>query len=227
MENRTMWKKLAFVSAFVMSLSGAAFASEISGDYIETRSADVYTGQCFANGEMNLVGNQALLAWHVKNGTWKGVELGGLVVAGAVRANATLGDPYANPYPARSVVLVDERATPRQREALVNFAMAMGGELLANVVEVETAPMAMAVERQGTHATRAFFRASGLATIETRSIGDKDHLCGNEYTFYPPLTETVHAMPAVALRDEYRGPALGVSWSSQEKRSAYVGGFER
>jgi hypothetical protein len=34
-------------------------------------------------------------------------------------------------------------------------------------------------------------------------------------------------MPAVALRDEYRGPGLGVSWSSQEKRSAYVGSFER
>jgi hypothetical protein len=222
-----MWRKLAFVPALALSLSGAAMASQISGDYIETRSADVYTGQCFANGEMNLVGNEALLAWQVKTGSWAGVELDGLVVAGAVRARATLGDPYADPYPAKAVVLVDDRATPRQREALVAFAKAMGGRLLENVVGVEAAPMAMAIERRGAHAIRGFFRATGFAAIETRALNDKDHVCGNEYTFYPPLTQTEHAMPAVALRDEYRGPGLGVSWSSREKRSAFLASFER
>jgi hypothetical protein len=227
MGNSKMAKRIAFVSAFALAVSGAAFASQISGDYMETRSADVYTGQCFANGEMNLTGNQALLAWQIKKGTWEGVELGGLVVAAAVRANATLGDPYANPYPARSVVLVDERATIKQREALVAFAKAMGGQLLENVAAVEAAPMSMSVERHGAHLARASFHATGLASLETRAIGDQDHLCGNEYTFYPPLTDTEHAMPAVALRDEYRGPGLGVSWSSQEKRSAFVGSFAR
>lgn len=222
-----MGKKLGVASAIAFLVAGAAIASQIRGDYIESRSADVYTGPCFANGEMNLVGNQALLAWSVRSGSWNGVDLNGLVVAVALRAKATLGDPYANPWPARSVVLVDDRATGRQREALVAFAKTMGGELVANVVEVETAPMTMSVERQGTHPSRAFFRAGELATIETRAIGEKDHLCGNEYTFYPPLTETEHAMPAVALKDEYRGPGLGVSWSSSEKRSAFVGNFER
>lgn len=227
MGNRTMRKKLALASALAFLVGGAAIASQIRGDYIETRSADVYTGQCFANGEMNLTGNEALLAWQVKGGSWAGVDLTGLVVAGAVRANATLGDPYANPWPAKSVVLVDERATAPQREALVAFAKAMGGELLENVVAIESAPMAMSVERHGAHPVRASFRATGLAAIETRAIGDKDHLCGNEYTFYPPLTETEHAMPAVALRDEYQGAGLGVSWSSRDKRSAFVGSFER
>jgi hypothetical protein len=222
-----MGKKAALVSALALLVAGSAIASQIHGDYIETRSADVYTGPCFANGEMNLVGNQALLAWAVRSGSWNGVALNGLVVAVAVRANATLGDPYANPLPAKSVVLVDDRATAPQREALVAFARSMGGVLVANVVEVQPAPMAMSVERQGTHATRAFFRAGRLATIETRAIGEKDHLCGNEYTFYPPLTETEHAMPAVALKDEYQGPGLDVSWSSSEKRSAFVGSFER
>src|SRR5437660_5216233 len=135
----------------VLVMTTVASTQQIRGEYLETRSADVYTGQCFANGEVNLVGNQALLAWQVKSGSWKGVELDGLVVAGAVRANATLGDPYANPYPATSVLFVDERATPRQREALVALAKAMGGELLHNVVEVEAAPMTMAIERRGMH----------------------------------------------------------------------------
>jgi hypothetical protein len=222
-----MVRNLSLSLILGLAISTAAAASQISGDYIETRSADVYTGQCFANGEVNLVGNQALVAWHVKSGGWQGVGLDGLVVAGAVRARGTLGDPYENPYPARSVILVDQRATPKQREALVAFARAMGGELLRDVVDVEAAPMAMAVEMHGMHPTHADFRAAGLATIETRSIGDQDHICGNEVTFYPPLTQTAHAMPAVALRDEYRGPGLGVSWSCQGRRSAFVGSFER
>src|SRR5437868_14542493 len=115
----------------VMSTSMAA--QQIRGDYIETRSADVYTGQCFANGEVNLVGNEAILAWHVQSGTWDGVALDGLTIAAAVRARATLGDPYGNPYPAQAVLLVDDQATPQQSAALVSFAHQMGGELLKNV----------------------------------------------------------------------------------------------
>src|SRR5438105_4418149 len=92
---------------------------EIRGDYLETRSADVYTGQCFANGEVNLVGNEAILAWHVQTGEWDGVPLQGLNVAAAVRASGTLGDPYESPYPAKAVLLVDDQASAQQRAALV------------------------------------------------------------------------------------------------------------
>jgi hypothetical protein len=56
------------------------------------------------------------------------------------------------------------------------------------------------------------FRAGRFATVQTRSIGSQDHLCGNEETFYPPLTQLAHSVPAVALTDAYGGPGLGVSW---------------
>jgi len=200
-------------------------AQQIRGDYLETRSADVYTGQCFANGEVNLVGNEAILAWHVQSGTWDGVPLQGLTVAAAVRAKSTLGDPYENPYPAKSVLLVDEQATEQQRAALVKFAKYMGGELLKNVEQVFPVPMELVVSAE--HHGAAMLRAGQFATVKTRSIGDKDHLCGNEVTFYPPLTQMAHSMPAVALTDSYRGPGLGVSWDLHGKRSAFVGTFAR
>src|ERR1041385_3079311 len=101
------------VAAMALVFSSALAAQEIRGDYVETRSADVYTGQCFANGEVNLVGNEAILAWHVRSGSWNGVPLDGLSVAAAVRAKATLGDPYADPYPAQAVLLVDDQADSR------------------------------------------------------------------------------------------------------------------
>src|SRR5436853_4019298 len=127
---RMRYSVLVSTLLVVLVISLTAAAQQIRGDYLETRSADVYTGQCFANGEVNLVGNEAILAWHVQSGSWNGVPLAGLSVAAAVRANATLGDPYENPYPAKAVLLVDEQATPQQRTALTAFAQHMGGELL-------------------------------------------------------------------------------------------------
>lgn len=213
------------IALFVTFLSVALSAQQIRGDYIETRSADVYTGQCFANGEVNLAGKEAILAWHVQNGSWDGVALDGLTIAAAVRARATLGDPYGNPYPAEAVLLVDEQANPQQRAALVHFAQHMGGELLKNVEETLPAQMEMIVnhERHGV----ALLRAGQFATVQTRSLGDHDHVCGNEVTFYPPLTEVSHSMPAVAVTDAYRGPGLGESWDSHGRRSAFVGTFAR
>jgi hypothetical protein len=220
-------KKLAFISvALIVAtviLSAPAVAQQISGDYIETRSADVYTGQCFANGEVGLTGNEAILGWRVRRGSWNGVALDGLAVAAAVRAKATLGDPYANPYPAKAVLIVDEQATPQQRAALVAFAGHMGGRLLENVEKVVAAPVELVMSSE--HHGRALLRAGQFATIQTRPINEHDHLCGNEVTFYPSLTPTAHSMPAVALTDEYQGPALGESWSTHDRRSAFVGTF--
>jgi hypothetical protein len=216
----------AALAILVFSPAGVR-AAQIYGDYVETRSADVYTGACFANGEVGLTGDQAILAWRVAEGTWNGVALNGLSVVAVAKARATLGDPHSNPFPAVSVLILDERATPEQKTALQEFALAMGGELLANPSRVESAPIQFEVRRQGEHSAAGYVHAGDWAKIETRPIGDKDHLCGNEETYYQPLAATGHAMPGVALLDEYNGPALGVSWRSQGRRSAFVGSFSR
>ncbi len=197
-------------------------AGQIKGEYLETRSADVYTGQCFANGEINTVGEEAIVAWHIREGGWKGVSLSGLSVAGAIKAQSTLGDPYGRPFPAKSVLYVDRQATPEQRQALIDFAQEMGGELLRHVVKVQDVPIDMEVLHERS---RASLRAGEFVAVETRAITDNDHLCGNEATYYPPLTETTHAMPAVAMTDEYKGKELNVNWTLHDKRSAFVGTF--
>lgn len=219
------YMRFAILGVVGLALSVSLAAQQIRGDYLETRSADIYTGACFANGEVNLVGNQAILAWHVASGSWDGVALDGMTVAAAVRARATLGDPYANPYPAQAVLMVDDQASAQQQAALVSFARHMGGDLLQNVEKIMPAPMELAVnpERHGT----AMLRAGEFAVVQTRPIGNQDHLCGNEVTFYPPLTQVAHSMPAVALTDAYRGPGLGVDWDLHGKRSAFVGTFAR
>lgn len=205
----------------------AVRAAEIYGDYIETRSADVYTGPCVANGEVGLMGDQAILSWRVEKGSWDGVSLDGLSVVGVAKARATLGDPHANPFPARSVLIVDERGSAVQRAALASFAREMAGELLRDSVQVEVAPIRFEMQRAGGHPVKGIVQAGDIAGIETRLIGEKDHLCGNETTYYSPLSATSHAMPSVAELDRYTGHDLGVSWTVQGKRSAFVGSFSR
>src|SRR5258708_38570753 len=136
----------------------------ISGDYVETRSADVYVGQCFANGEMGTAGDSAILAWHIREGSFEGVSLTGLNVVGAVKAQATLGDPYGKPYPAKSVLMVDRDATPRQRQALIDFAQEMGGDLLRHVVKVMDVPIAMQVFPHNHE--KASLRAAEFFTVD-------------------------------------------------------------
>jgi hypothetical protein len=210
--------------AFALSLAVSSQAQQLRGDYIESRSTDVYVAQCFANGEVGLTGNFALMAWHVEEGSWNGVRLDGLTIAAAVRARATLGDPYGDPYPAQSILMVDSAATPAQREALIALAHHQGERLLENVVRVDYVPVVLDVPAD-LHAGNAVLRAGHLAAIITRPLNHHDHICGNETDYYPPLTTVDHAMSAVALTDEFQGDGLDSRWSTHDRRSAYIGTF--
>lgn len=217
----------ASVCFVVLILASVAQAQQIYGEYIESRNADVYTGHCFAMSEINLVGDQAILAWRVSKGEWNGVKLDGLSVVGVAKASGTLGNPFENPLPAKAVLIVDDKATAEQREALKSFATTMAGDLFKDVVRTEVAPISLTVNYQGEHPTSGSVKAGELAGIITRSITSKDHICSNEQIYYPPLAKTAHSMPAVAVIDQFKGEGLGVSWTSREKRSAFVGHFAR
>ena len=221
---RKFWLGAA-VSVMLLALATGAQAQQIQGDYIESRSADVYVAACFANSEVGLTGNQAILGWRVRQGSFNNVNLDGLSVVAVAKASATLGDPYHNPYPAKAVLIVDSKANPQQQDALVGLAQKMAGELLKDIVRVEVAPISLEVQHEHGHPVRSFLRAGDVAGIETRPIGGNDHKCGNEVVFYQPLIQTTHAMPAVALLDQYSGTGLGVSWKSHDKPSAFVGSF--
>src|SRR5437762_1985742 len=100
-------------------------AAEISGEYLEARTCDVYTGPCFANGEIGIAGKEAVMAWKVDEGQWAGEDLAGLGVALVITANDTLGFGgtrfSTRPDKITAVILVDEKANEDQQAALVQF----------------------------------------------------------------------------------------------------------
>ncbi|MBM3796633.1 MAG: DUF1326 domain-containing protein [Acidobacteria bacterium] len=222
-------KSIASVSLALISAAGlasAAAANNVRGEYIEARTADVFTGACFANSEVGNTGDVAVLGWRIGQGTFNGVKLDGLNLVAVVRGQGTLGFVDGTTYPVKSVLIVDERANVEQRQALQAFAQRMGGDLLSNVVRVDSAPISFSLENESVHEATATLQAGKLATIRTRAIGKKDHVCSNEEVWYLPLTKVKHAMPAVAMEHRFGGEGLDMKWSSPDKRSAFVADFQ-
>jgi len=218
------------VAAVSLASAGLVFgaaipARNIYGNYVEARTADVYTGPCFANSEVGLVGQLAVFGWKVTRGSWQGVDLDGMSVVGVVRAHHTLGDVYESAYPVKAVIIVDSRANTEQRLALESFAKHMAGDLLQDVVRVDYEPVELTFAENNIHSMQANLTAGNLAKITTRALDEGDQICHNEDVWYRPLTQIEHAMPAYALANQWKGEGLGTTWSSPDKRSAFVGSF--
>lgn len=203
----------------------AAQADPIKGEYLETRTCDVYTGPCFANAEVSLAGEEAILAWNIEQGSFHGVDLAGLKVVMAVRGSDTLGfgGPLrVNPDRIRSVVLVDDRATVEQREALVAFATERAGEAAGEVVRVDAVPITMTLDHLDMVGKLA---AGDEVALETRKLGGRDCVCTNEAVFYPPLALVDNAEPAYTVDGRFSGRGLGAQWANPLTRSSFLGTF--
>jgi len=196
-------------------------AAGLTGKYIEARTCDIWTGPCFANAEMNLTGQHAVIGWAVDKGAFDNVNLDGLGVVAIVAAKDTLGLKQTGK--AKSVLIVDSRANAEQRQALINLARKQGGELTANVVHVESAKVDLSICPCSENGCATL--TAGGAKIETRCLGDHDKVCGNEHAFYPPLTRGVEVKPAMAVESAYQGKAIGAKWSENNRRGAYLGSF--
>src|SRR6476660_549537 len=165
---RVLWAMASLSLATCLSYAAAIPSHSIYGDYVEARTADVYTGPCFANSEVGLTGRLAVLGWKVTKGSWDGVSLDGMGVVGVVRASDTLGDVYHSSYPVKAVLIVDSRANVEQRLALQHFAKRMGGDLLQDVVRVEYQPIDLTFVNNDIHTMKATLTAGELAKIQTR-----------------------------------------------------------
>ena len=117
----------------------------------------------------------------------------------------------------RSVILVDERATPAQRNALVAFVKDAAKEYTKDVARVD----AVAMHLDNDHLDgKGTFTAGDVAKIETRALKKGDCVCTNEEVFYQPLTKVHDASPAFSNTLSFTGrlasdPPLPVGYEDQ------------
>jgi hypothetical protein len=212
---------LSAVALFVVGVP--AQAGEITGQYVEARTTEVFAGPCFANADTSLTGKNAVMAWKVDKGSLNGVTLDGLGIAAVVAASDTLGLPQSGA--SRALLIVDTRASAQQREALIQLAKKQAGKLLDNVIAVQIAPVEFTICpcKEGGCAVLT----AGSAKIETRCINAiHDKTCGNEYPMYPPLASNVKARVAFTVEHSFQGKGMNETWRDSERRGAYLGTFE-
>jgi hypothetical protein len=218
-----MIHRLALAAVALVAVAAPVSAAGITGQYLEARTCEVFTGPCFANADTSLTGKHGLMAWKVEQGEIDGVTLDGLSVVAIVAASDTLGQRQTGA--GKAVLIVDSKASEAQREALVRLAKKQGGDLVKNVIAVQSAPISLdTCECKGEGCAKL---NAGKAHLETRCIdGKHDKTCGNEWAMYPPLAKNVKARAAVAVEHSFSGKELNETWNDGERRGAYLGSFE-
>ena len=210
--------------AVLALLLSSSVNAAVKGHYIEVRTCQVYTGPCFANGETALTGKDAVMAWKINEGQQAGVSLEGLHVVVILRASDTLGFQGLNSADeVKSMIVVDEKATPQQRAALVGFARRQTGQQGDSVKTIVTAPIDLNLD---TFELTGQVKAGKYVDLQTRKARPDDCICSNESAYYPPLARLEHFAPGVTISGSVKGRKLGSSWSTENDRNAYMATFD-
>ncbi|MCP4192827.1 MAG: DUF1326 domain-containing protein [Planctomycetaceae bacterium] len=198
-------------------------AEPITGHYLEARTCQVYTGPCFANGEVGMAGKDAVMAWSIDAGELDGADLAGLNVAVVLKASNTLGfQGLEDADQIQSMIVVDRKATPRQRAALVQFAKSQTGKAAKDVQSVLDAPFTLQLDLA---ALTAKLKVGELVKLQARKARPEDCICSNESAYYPPLAKLQGFVPGVTLDGQVKARSLRTRWSIPDSRSSYLGTF--
>jgi len=165
-----------------------------------------------------------MLLWSIREGSWKGAKLDGLSVLAVVHTDETLGNVQFEPRKGQAVLIVDEKATAEQKEALKDLAKTLGGKVIGKVACVQIAPIEAKL-KACSKAGCASVRAGNLVEISTSCMGNGHEVCGNEETFYPPLANVDGAYPVFTDVASFNGTGLDVTWQISGKRSAFLASF--
>ena len=218
-----MCRKVIFGLVVCTMISSSALG-EVRGTYVEARTCQVYTGPCFANGEVGLAGKNAVMSWHVVAGEQDGVNLEGLSVAVIARASHTLGfRGFDDAKTMKCVILIDEKANSEQEQALQRFALWQTGIAVEKVLQITKVPIEMKFDEANLTAS---LDVGDVIKLRTRKARPGDCICSNEAAYYPPLAKLKGSVPGVTIEGDVTARRLGTRWSIPDSRTAYLGLFE-
>jgi hypothetical protein len=217
-------KRFMLVSAILAFAGGPVVAGgrNVSGSYVEARTAEVFTGGCIMGSEAETMGKEAVLAWKVDRGTFNGISLDGLSVVAAVAGDKNLGIQEVGGEKAvtRSTLFVDERANPAQRLALVAMASELSKGTLGTIVNVAPAPIAFADGDAEVQVSTAAVK------LEVSKHAPHEETCGAMQWFHP-LATVDDAGIGLTAQHSFTGSGLGSKWSDPNRRSSFFGTFSR
>ena len=206
----------AIVLAASPGLTSPALAGSpsIAGDYVEVRSNHILGGGCTYSAEAGGDANQAVVAWHIREGALADLSVVAVILG---KGNLQLGH-----HDRETVLLIDSRATPSQRQNLKSAFTARYGELFGTVKTVK--PTDISFRDDGPDAFAV--TVDGQVRVATRTMLASDHEPNcDRMVWYDPFTKDASAALVQTAAHAYSGSDLIATWSIPNKRSAYVGTF--
>lgn len=207
------------VAALAASLlaAGAQAAPAVSGDYVESRSANVFVGACHHEGELLTAGRNAVLAWNIAEGEYQGTSLKGVTAVAVVAGDKNLG---MTGVVRRSVLYVTDSATPAQREAVAALLKERAAGALGEVVAVKTAPISF-------DATGGLYRVQVAGAAFMKIKKETQELCCKQpYVLWDrPFVPVQGAKAGYCVGVEFKDSGLLQSWNATDQNNAYFGHF--
>jgi hypothetical protein len=211
----------AAVMAVALAASVGASGPGIQGDYVEVRTAEVFTGGCIMGSEGEVSGREAILAWRIKQGSLDGVSLDGLSVVAVVRGDVNLGTHElggAAPTTVKAIVMTDERATAAQQRALVAMARTMAPGVMNDVIETRSTPINFKTEPDSVKVS------AGPATLDVALNVEHSPVCG-AVKWFSPLGQTENPQIGLTRSTAWTGDGLGTQWKQIDRKSSFFGSF--
>lgn len=213
--------KLTVALGAIVLCSVAPAEPAVLGEYVEARTCDVWTGPCFANGEMNLRGKNAVVGWIVTKGSWDGTALDGLKAVAVLNSEGTLHTDTEGKV--QAALYIDASASDPQAQALQALVKALAPKHLGNIVKVARGTITWSRKD-----LEAVLTVGSDVSLKTTPLCSCDTICCNEEQFYPAVSDGTRVTCVKAAEHSYQGAALdGVRWSDGNRRSGMVGTFSR
>lgn len=214
--------KVLFVLVFLASAGVSVFMKEkldsgpevVTGHYVEARSAAVFAGPCHYNGEVQMQGRSALMAWQLDQGEWQGVDLGGAQIAVATTSEENLADGDAR----QSVVYVHDAMSGEARDAAVAWLRSRHGEALGEVLQVRVLPFDFELQGEGYS-----LKIDGVLELSGETMPDRACCSMPENVWYEPLTESIEPMVGHSSICRFEGDEGLDPWAYQGQNNAFVG----
>jgi hypothetical protein len=203
------------------TLAAATDPNTVTGDYVEVRTAEVFTGPCMLGSEWESLGREAIMAWRISKGAIDGTSLDGLSVVAVVGADRNLGSQTLGappPSQIKTVVMVDERATPAQRRALLTMVRGLAPAMTREVTDVRAVPISFVRQGVDTRVTAA------EARLDVTTRFEHSPTCGATQWF-DPLASTITAELALTRANAWSGASPGATWTQTDRKSSFVGTF--
>lgn len=203
------------MAAIVLAASPALAGSpSISGDYVEVRSNHILGGGCTYSAEAGGDANQAVVAWRISEGALADLSVVAVILG---EGNLQLGH-----HARETVLLIDSRATPAQRQNLKSAFTDQYGDLFGTVKTVKPTDISFRHDGGDAYAVTV----DGQVRVATRTMLATDHEPNcDRMVWYDPFTKDASATLVQTAAHAYSGSDLIATWSIPNKRSAYVGTF--